>query len=99
MTNLIRTSFLLSALALAACGAGEKILPKADVEQAAKEQLTATVGQTPKSIGCPGDMKAKVGETMRCTLTADDGTKLGVTITVKKVDGDKATYEVAVDGQ
>jgi hypothetical protein len=99
MTNLIRTSLLLPALALAACGAGEKVLPKSDVEQSAQRQLTATVGQAPKSISCPGDMKAKVGETMRCTLTADDGTKLGTTITVKKVDGGKASYEVAVDGK
>jgi hypothetical protein len=103
MTNLMRTFLLLPALALVACGGtvgvGEKVLNKSDVERGAKEQLTATVGQAPKSISCPGDMKARVGETQSCTLTADDGTKLGTTITVTKVNGGRATYEVAVDGK
>jgi hypothetical protein len=87
------TAFVLVA---AGCSAGEKILPKEDVEAGAKEALTKSVGQEPDSVSCPDDLDAKVGASERCTLTSG-GDTLGMTVTVKSVDGDNATYEVEVD--
>ncbi len=60
---------------------------KADVEK--------KVGQTPKSVTCPGDLAAQTGTTMRCILTADDGTAFGVTVTVTAVD--TSTGNVGLD--
>jgi hypothetical protein len=84
------------ALALLAAGCGEKTLDKGTVEQGAKDALAKTVGRPPESISCPKDLEAKVGATERCTLT-DHGTRLGMTVRVTRVDGDKANFDVVVD--
>jgi Domain of unknown function (DUF4333) len=68
---------------------------KADVEKQVSDQLARKVGQTPKSVTCPGDLAAQTGTTMRCILTADDGTAFGVTITVTAVD--TSTGNVGLD--
>ena len=88
--------FVVLVMAMAACS-GEKVLDEAEVEEGAKQALTETVGQEPDSIDCPDDLKAEVGATMRCELTAGSDT-LGVTVTVTSIDGDNATYDVEVDG-
>lgn len=56
---------------------GTKAVGKKQVEQEVSTELTKSVGQKPKSVTCPGDLKAKVGTTMRCTLTAKDGSTIG----------------------
>lgn len=89
-------AFVVLVVAMAACS-GEKVLDEAEVEEGAKQALTETVGQEPDSIDCPDDLKAEVGATMRCELTAGSDT-LGVTVTVTSIDGDNATYDVEVDG-
>src|SRR5438477_9519653 len=98
MRQLLAVATMALVLAGAGCGVGPKVINKADVEQGAKDALTKTVGRAPQSISCPKDLDAKVGASERCTLT-DQGTKLGMTITVKTVKGGRATYEVAVDNQ
>jgi hypothetical protein len=81
--------------ALAGCGAGT--VSKADLATAAENLLEKQVGQRP-DVTCPDDLEAEVGATMRCTLTAEglDG-RYGVTVTVTKVDGDQARFDVQVD--
>lgn len=61
------------------------------------EELAATTGQPKPDITCPKDLKGKVGTTTRCTLTADDGSTLGVTVTVTSVDGDKIGFDIKAD--
>ena len=39
----------------------------------------------------------KVGNTTRCTLTADDGSTLGVSVTVSSVDGDQINFDIQAD--
>jgi hypothetical protein len=75
---------------------GGKVLDKAEVEQGASDALAKVVGKAPDSVTCPGDLDAKVGATERCTLTAGSH-ELGMTVTVKSVEGDTANYEVKVD--
>ncbi len=99
--TLVPALALFVVFAAAACSAsgsvGQPTLSQSEVEQQAKEALTKEVGQTPKSVNCPGDLDAKVGATAQCTLTAEDGTTLPVRITVTTVDSDgKATFSVKV---
>ena len=72
---------------------------KADVEKQVSDQLTQKVGQTPKSVTCPGDLAAQTGTTMRCILTADDGTTIGLTVTVTSVDTStgNVSFDIKVD--
>jgi Domain of unknown function (DUF4333) len=83
------------ALGLAACG--DATVSKSEVEDKATSALAKKVGQTPKSISCPEDLDAKVGAQETCLLTADDGTTINMTATVKSVDGDhtELTFQVA----
>ena len=84
------------ALVAAGCGSGTKAVDKHAVEQGAKNALAQQVGRAPQSISCPKNLDAKVGASERCTLT-DNGTTVGMTVTVTKVHGGGVTYTVAVD--
>ncbi len=61
------------------------------------EKLAATTGQPKPDITCPKDLVGKVGNTTRCTLTADDGSTLGVTVKVSSVDGSKVNFDIKAD--
>ncbi len=49
-------------------GGGEPAVPEQQVEKNARKQLTQTVGQQAPAIDCPGNLTAKVGTTMTCTM-------------------------------
>jgi molybdopterin-biosynthesis enzyme MoeA-like protein len=78
-------------------GAGSPALGRHQVEKEVSDRLTQKVGQRPKAITCPGDLEAKVGTTMRCRLEADDGSKIGLTLTVTSVKGKHVRYNIQVD--
>ncbi|MFF4525600.1 DUF4333 domain-containing protein [Streptomyces bluensis] len=61
------------------------------------EKLAATTGQPKPDITCPEELAGKVGNTTRCTLTADDGSTLGVTVTVSSVDGEEINFDIKAD--
>jgi hypothetical protein len=61
------------------------------------EKLAATTGRPKPNITCPEDLAAKVGTTTRCTLTADDGSTLGVNVKVTSVDGDQINFDIKAD--
>ena len=82
--------------AVALTGCGEDVLDEADVEAEVKKALTEEVGQEPKRIDCPGDLDAKVGEKMRCTLIAEDDSEVDVDITVTEVKDGNAKYDIEV---
>ncbi|MGW8574710.1 DUF4333 domain-containing protein [Streptomyces niveus] len=46
---------------------------------------------------CPEVLEGKAGATTRCTLTAADGSTLGVTVTVSAVDGDTVDFDSKAD--
>lgn len=87
---------LVALAALTGCGDSTPTVKQSKVEDEISQQLEAKVGQAPDDISCPGDLKGKVGEKMRCTLTAGSD-KLGVTVKVKKVDGKKVDFDFEVD--
>lgn len=83
---------------LTGCSSGaSKAVSKDDLAQQVKTQLAASVGQTPKSVTCADNLPAKVGSTVRCTLTAEDGTKFGVTVNATDVKGDDVRFHIKVD--
>ncbi|MEU0312591.1 DUF4333 domain-containing protein [Nocardioides sp. NPDC006273] len=92
------TSTFAAILALGLSGCGGVTVSQETVEKTVSERLEAQVGQKPDKIECPGDLSAKVGETMKCTLTAgsDD---LGVDVQVTEVDGTDVKFDIQVDEQ
>lgn len=87
-------------MAVAGCSAhvsvgGSPTLDNPDKTVAAA--LYQAVGQHPKSVTCPSDIAAKAGKTFRCTLTASDGTRYGVTVTEQSVTGSTVRIHVQVD--
>ncbi|MFJ9869191.1 DUF4333 domain-containing protein [Streptomyces sp. NPDC101165] len=61
------------------------------------EKLAAATNQPKPRISCPEDLVGKVGTTTRCTLTANDGSTLGVTVKVTSVSGDQIHYDFKAD--
>ncbi|WP_405901593.1 DUF4333 domain-containing protein [Streptomyces sp. NBC_00727] len=76
---------------------GDKVVKKDEVAKQASAGLKKEVGRAPEDVNCEDDLKAKVGESVRCTLT-DGGKKLGMTVTVRSVDGDDVKMDYKVDG-
>lgn len=74
-----------------------KFVGKSEVEHQLSTQLAAKTGEQPKAVVCPGDLKAKVGTTMRCRLDTPEGPKYGVLVTVRSVDGGKTNFDFQVD--
>lgn len=61
------------------------------------EKLAATTNQPKPDVTCPEDLVGKVGTTTRCTLTAGDGSTLGVTVTVTSVEDEKINFDIKAD--
>ncbi|OEU86567.1 hypothetical protein DB35_22905 [Streptomyces abyssalis] len=97
------SSFATWGLAAAAAGAllvgcsSEAKMPKDKVADTVAEKLAAQTGQPKPDVTCPEDLVGKVGTSMRCKLTASDGSSLGVTVKVTSVDGDKINYDIKAD--
>jgi MFS family permease len=80
------------AMLIAGCST-TKTVPKAEVAkqtQAKFDAIAQAKGQAkfPKIV-CPDDLKAKAGQSTRCSATGRDGT-LGITVTVTSVSGSTA---------
>ncbi|OLT20292.1 hypothetical protein BJF79_16245 [Actinomadura sp. CNU-125] len=75
---------------------GTKTVGKDDVAQQAKAALGKQVGQEPDDVTCEADLKAEVGETVRCELTVN-GEKRGMTATATSVDGGTVKMNFKVD--
>jgi hypothetical protein len=83
-------------LLVAACG-GDATVSQDTLEQEVRTSLTQEVGQEPAEVDCPDDLDAEVGATTRCTITADDGTRIGSTVRVTEIEGDTARFHIQVD--
>jgi hypothetical protein len=88
-------------LLLAGCSAQVTVdtgpsVAKTDLEQGISGTLTKQVGRKPDSVTCPGPLKAQAGQSERCVL-ASDGTRYGLTVTIRSYQNGKADYNVEVD--
>lgn len=66
------------------------------VEEEVSARLAEQVGVAPDDVSCPDDLVGRVGEELRCVLTAGTD-ELGVTVTVTEVDGADVGFDVQVD--
>jgi hypothetical protein len=78
---------------------GGGAVSKAKIEKKISDRLEATVGQRPKAVICPGNLKAEKGTKMSCKLEADDGSKIGLTVTVTAVKGSDVKFNIKVDNK
>lgn len=93
-------SWSLTAAAAAALLVGcssQAELSKDEVANTVAEKLAAQTGQPKPDVTCPDDLAGKVGTSLRCKLTATDGTSFGVTVKVTSVEGGTIHYGIEVD--
>lgn len=83
---------------LVGCSSEPPKMAKDKVSNTVAEKLAAQTGQPKPDVTCPEDLVGKVGTTMRCKLTASDGSTIGVTVKVTSVDGDEIKYGIKADG-
>ncbi|MUL84549.1 MULTISPECIES: DUF4333 domain-containing protein [unclassified Mycolicibacterium] len=93
---------VVSGAVLAGCGGGEPAgtqptVAKTKLQTLAKEKLEAAAKRTAKSVTCDDGIVGKVGATQHCVLTAKDGTKYGVTATVRAVESNNVNIDFKVD--
>lgn len=92
--------FLVAAIASGCSGkvsVGENVVDQAELETSVATQLEETVGQAPASVSCEDDLVAEVDAEVRCTVTSDDGSEIGATVTVDSVDDSDVQYSIQVD--
>jgi len=84
-------------LLLAGCGAGKKTIARSTLDSTISKELAARRHQPAPNIDCPKDLDAKVGAGESCVLTdRTTGTRLPVSVRVKTVGKERATYSIAV---
>ena len=102
-TTISILSATVAAMLLVGCSGSvsvEKSQPKVSADKLAttvSEKLAAQTGQPKPHVTCPEDLMGKVGSTTRCTLTADDRSTLGVTVTVSSVKGTQINFDIKAD--
>ncbi|MEE4493957.1 DUF4333 domain-containing protein [Streptomyces sp. NPDC050529] len=78
-------------------GNSEPKLSKDKLGTTVAKKLAATTGQPTPDVTCPEDLVGKVGTTTRCTLTAGDGSTLGVSVTVTSVVDKQINFDIKAD--
>ena len=87
-------------LAVVVLGCGEAdVVSREEVERKTREGLTESVGQQAPPANCPDPLKAEVGATTRCTMDFPEGKRLGITVKVDEVDGDRVGFDIEADDE
>ncbi|MEU5285490.1 DUF4333 domain-containing protein [Streptomyces sp. NPDC020755] len=97
LSALAAGALLVGCSASASVGGSESKLSKDKLSATVAKKLAETTGQPEPDVTCPEDLAGKVGTETRCTLTAGDGSTLGVTATVTSVDGDQINFDIEAD--
>lgn len=85
-------------LAVASCGTTtEKVIGSAELERGVSASLEQA-GRPHERISCPDQVKAQAAESTECTMTAN-GMRYRITVIVKSVEGEQASYDVDVHPQ
>jgi len=91
-----------AALAFVGCSAevsvGDKTLDSSDLESQLTDQLSKQAGVDPSkvSVDCPDDQKVEKGAKFTCELTAPNGDKVTVDVTLTD---DEGNYDATVPKQ
>jgi hypothetical protein len=83
LTPVIAT--LAAAASLTACGT--ETVDRADLERQLTDQLGRSAGVQPKGVACPEDVEIERGRHFDCTLTAPNGDRVRVDVTLTNDDG------------
>jgi Domain of unknown function (DUF4333) len=75
-------------------GSSSHAVSKSDVAQQITSKLTDASGNKPESVTCPGDLPAKVGAQLNCTMKVKDRT-FNVNVTVTSVNGSDVKFDMA----
>ena len=94
-TGLASITFL--AMCSTSAGASSGVVPRQVVEAQAAKVLAAQTGQKPPNVKCPGDLPARVGAAINCTLTPH-GSKVvyPVKVTLQSIRQGTAHFYVQV---
>jgi hypothetical protein len=91
---------VLASLALVAVGCGDAdVVSRAEVERQTREGLTRSVGKQAPPAKCPKSLEAKVGATTRCTMDFPERKRLGITVKIVEVNGDRVQFAIEADQQ
>jgi len=93
----MRRSLPLAATALVLAGCGTGTVERTEVEKQAQAGLTRAVGQPAPPAKCPEALKAEKGATTRCTMDFPGDQRLGITVRVTSVDGDRVNFDIRAD--
>ncbi len=63
------------------------------------DKLASATDRPKPHIACPEDLAGKTGTTTRCKLTADDGSTLGITVTVTSVEDGQVNFDYKADNK
>ena len=90
--------FVIASLALVAVGCGgADVVSRSEVERQTREGLTRSVGQQAPPAKCPKSLKAEVGATTRCTMDFPENKRLGITVKIVEVNGDRVQFDIEAD--
>ena len=67
-----------------------------DPDKLVSDALAASTGMTPKSVSCPSDVEAKVGNVFHCTVVDDAGVSADATVTETSISGDSVHVHISV---
>ncbi|TWD80970.1 uncharacterized protein DUF4333 [Kribbella amoyensis] len=97
-TTLAGAACVLVALTGCSVSFGDPSISKETLEKGITDALEKSVGKRPDSVTCPGKVKAKTGESIRCEL-ASGSSKYGLTATISSYDKDTKSvrYDIKVD--
>jgi hypothetical protein len=74
-----------------------KYVSQDKVEGQVADELEQGTGNRPEDVACEDDLKAEVGATVRCELTAGDGSTIGSTVEVTEVKDSQVSFHIQVD--
>jgi hypothetical protein len=87
------TCALTVGLAVAGCGSSHPMIERQDLEQGVADAVEDAAGQRPDTVECPESLRADLGASTRCVLSAESE-RYGVTVIVVDEGG---TFDVEVD--
>ena len=97
MIRHLKSAVLLLALSATVAACGENVIDRGDLEKDVQTKITEEVGQKAPKAVCAEDLEAKVGADTRCHMDFPEGKRLGITVKVKALDGEAATFDVLAD--
>lgn len=70
---------------------------RAEVEKQVRENYSVPlIQEKPKSVSCAGGLKASKDDSVKCTVTSENGKQQKIMVSVNKANGNSLSYDYAV---